>query len=172
MKLNHLKNGYSGYVFMFLKKYAKYLNLEMKIGDIGAGHLRNLKLFYDLGFKKLYALDREKTDNPLNVDLKKFVLQDIEKGIPFPNRFFDVTLCNFVLMFIEDSKREYVLDELMRTTNRFLIIETNPKKYEVKKKTFHKEYNFKEIVKYIEKSSDFELLQVREYYEKITARRK
>jgi hypothetical protein len=172
MRINHLKNGYSDYVFMFLKKYHKQLNRKMKVGDIGAGHLRNLKLFDDLKFKEIYALDREKTDNPLNVNLTKFILQDIENGIPFPDKFLDITLCNYVLMFINKSKQKYVIDELMRVTNKFLIIETHPKKYKVKTKTFHKEYKFKDIVKHIEKNPDFELLQVREFYEKITARRK
>jgi hypothetical protein len=172
MKINHLKNHYSDYVLMFLKKYAKELSTQMKVGDIGAGHLRNLKLFELLKFEKLYALDREETDNPLNVNLKKFVLQDLENGIPFTDRFFDITLCNFVLMFIDRKKQNYVIDELLRVTDKFLIIETCAKKHKVKYKTFHKGYNFKEIVNHIEKNPDFELLQVREFYERLTLRRK
>jgi hypothetical protein len=170
MKINHLKNHYSDYVLMFLKKYAKELSTQMKVGDIGAGHLRNLKLFEILKFKNLYALDREETDNPLNVNLKKFVLQDLENGIPFPDRFLDITLCNFVLMFVE--KQKYVIDELLRVTDKFLIIETYPKKHKTKYMTFHREYDFKEIVNYIEKNPDFELLQVREFHEGLTVRRK
>src|SRR6056297_3772565 len=172
MKINHLKNHYSDYVLMFLKKHAKELTTQMKVGDIGGGHLRNLKLFEILEFKNLYALDREKTDNPLNVNLKKFVLQDLENGIPFQDRFFDITLCNFVLMFIEDSKIEYVLDELMRVTNVFLIIETNKKRHTVKNKTFHKDYEFNHIVNYLKKNPDFEILQVKKSHEKIKIRRK
>jgi uncharacterized protein YozE (UPF0346 family) len=38
--------------------------------------------------------------------------------------------------------------------------------------TFHREYDFKEIVNYIEKNPDFELLQVREFHEGLTVRRK
>ena len=172
MKINHLKNHYSDYVLMFLKKYAKELSIQMKVGDIGAGHLRNLKLFEILKFKKLYALDREETDNPLNVNLKEFVLQDLEDGIPFTDRFFDITLCNFVLMFIDKKKQNYVIDELLRVSDKFLIIETYPKKHKVKNKTFHKRYAFKEIINHIEKNPDFELLQVRKFYERLTARRK
>jgi len=172
MKINHLKNHYSDYVLMFLKKYSKELSTQMKVGDIGAGHLRNLKLFEILKFKKLYALDREETDNPLNVNLKKFVLQDLENGIPFPDRFFDITLCNFVLMFIDKEKQKYVIDELLRVTDKYLIIETYPKKHKVKYKTFHKGYDFKEIANQIEKKPDFQLLQVREFYERLTVRRK
>ena len=172
MHVNHLRNGYSAYVFSFFKKHIKSLDTEMKIGDIGAGHLRNLKLFEELGFKNLYAMDREKTDNPLKVNLKRFVLQALENGIPFPDRFFDITLCNFVLMFIEDSKIEYVLDELMRVTNVFLIIETNKKRHTVKNKTFHKDYDFNHIVNYLKKNPDFEILQVKKSHEKIKIRRK
>ena len=172
LKINHLKNHYSDYVLMFLKKYAKELSTQMKVGDIGAGHLRNLKLFELLKFEKLYALDREETDNPLNVNLKEFVLQDLEDGIPFPDRFLDITLCNFVLMFIDRKKQKYVIDELLRVTDKYLIIETYPKKHRTKYKTFHKGYDFKKIVKHIEKKPDFELLQVREFHEGLTVRRK
>jgi hypothetical protein len=172
MKINHLKNGYSDYVIMFLKKHAKELSLQMRVGDIGAGHLRNLKLFEILKFKNLYALDREETDNPLEVNLSKFVLQDLEDGIPFPDRFFDITLCNFVLMFIDKKKQNFVIDELLRVTDNFLIVETYPKKHRVKHKTFHREYDFKEIVNHIENNPDFEVMQVREFYEKLLVRRK
>ena len=170
MKINHLKNHYSDYVLMFLKKYAKELSTQMKVGDIGAGHLRNLKLFELLKFEKLYAVDREETENPLDINLSEFILQDIENGIPFPDRFLDITLCNFVLMFVE--KQKYVIDELLRVTDKFLIIETYPKKHKTKYMTFHREYDFKEIVNYIEKNPDFELLQVREFHEGLTVRRK
>lgn len=171
MQVNHLRNHYSDYVFMFMKTYINQLDLKMNIGDIGAGHFRNLKLFEELGFENLYAVDREDTDNPLGVILKEFIIQDIEKGIPFPNHFFDIALCNYVLMFINKSTICNVLDELMRVTNDFLLIETYPKKHSTKKNTFYKEYDFLEIVGYIEKNSEFEILQVRKYYQKLIARR-
>ena len=72
MKVNHLRNHYSDYVFMFIKKYINEIDKSMYIGDIGAGHLRNLKLFEELGFNNLFAMDREATDNPLKVKLKQF----------------------------------------------------------------------------------------------------
>ena len=53
---NHLKDGYSDYNLLFLKKYHKELNLTNKILDVGCGHFRNLFLFYQIGFKNLYEL--------------------------------------------------------------------------------------------------------------------
>lgn len=171
MPVNHLRNHYSSYVFTFIKKNIDDLNINMTIGDIGAGHLRNLKLFEELGFKNLYAVDKESTDNPLEVNLKSFVNQDIEISIPFSDRFFDITLCNYVLMFINSQSINQVVDELLRITNEFLIIETNKQKYIKCKTTYFKKYNFIEIVNQIENSPDFELLEVKKYYEKIIARR-
>ena len=49
---------------MFIKNYINELTTGMEIVDIGAGHLRNLKLFQKLGFENLYALDKDYTDNP------------------------------------------------------------------------------------------------------------
>lgn len=170
MKINHLRNYYSDYTFSFLKKYVDELSIDFKVGDIGAGHLRNLKLFEELDFNNLYALDREYTDNPLKVNLKSFILQDIEEGIDFSDRFFDITLCNFVLMFINQRNQSFVLDELMRVSNNFLIIETYPKKYKPKN-TFHKDYNFQDIVEYISKNEDFEILEAGNYYERLLVRR-
>lgn len=144
----------------------------MKVLDVGAGHLRNLKLFDELGFKNLYALDLETTDNPLKVSLKDFKLQDIEKGLPYKDKEFDILLCNYVLMFINPKNIDFVVSELMRVTKGFLIIETNPQKYKDCHHTFFKDYDFDHIAKQIEKNIDFELLQVRKSHEKITAKRK
>lgn len=171
MQINHLRNHYSDYVFMFIKNYIDLLNPNMKIGDIGAGHLRNLKLFEELGFSNLYAIDKELTDNPLEVNLIKFIQQDIELGISLPDKFFDITLCNYVLMFINPLKINCVLEELIRVSNDFLIIETNKQKYKKCKTTHFKEYDFMSIAKYIDNHCDFELLQVRKHYEKLIARR-
>jgi len=171
MQINHLRNYYSKYVFQFVTKYIDDLNLDMKIIDAGAGHLRNLKLLQEFGFKNLYALDKEETDNPLKVDLREFKKCDIEKGIPYTNKSFDIVLCNFVLMFIDPLLINFVIGELLRITKDFLIIETNKQKYKKCNTTHFKNYNFMNIVSEIEKNPDFELIQVRKYHEKIIARR-
>lgn len=172
MQINHLRNHYSDYVFMFIKKNIDHLNRSMKILDVGAGHLRNLKLFEELGFKSLYAIDRELTDNPLSVNLKEFVLKDIQLGIPFSDSFFDITLCNYVLMFIEPDCINKVIDELLRVSNNFLIIETNKQKYKKCKTTNFQDYDFMKIVQHIESHHEFELTQVRKYHEKLIVKRK
>lgn len=171
MQINHLRNYYSRYVFQFVKKYIDELYLDMKIIDIGAGHLRNLKLLQEFGFKNLYALDKEDTDNPLRVNLEDFRKHDIEKGIPYTDEFFNVVLCNYVLMFIDPQNIDFVVRELLRVTKDFLVIETNKQKYKKCNSTHFKDYNFLDIVSEIEKNPSFELLQVRKYHEKIIARR-
>lgn len=171
MQVNHLRNHYSKYLFMFIKRYVDELNVNMKIVDIGAGHFRNMKLFEELGFRNLYALDKENTDNPLKVNLIDFKLQDIEQGISYKNQEFDIVLCNYVLMFINVSKINQVVDNLLRITKGFLIIETYKQKSKVSKNTHYKDYSFMQIVRQIEGDENFELLQVRKYHEKLIARR-
>lgn len=167
---NHLKYGYSDHVFKFISKFHKEFNLDNSIIDVGCGHFRNLKLFSQAGFKKLYGLDKNIYEDYSDVPVS-FKIWDIEKGIPFNDKSFDIVLCNFVLMFIEPRKQKFVVDELMRVTKRFLVIETNPLKKGTKN-TFYKDYNFKDIVNWIESNEKFELVQVRKYQEKLIAKRR
>ena len=53
---NHLKNGYSDYNLLFLKKHVDEIKLSDKILDVGCGYFRNLYLFYKIGFKNLYGI--------------------------------------------------------------------------------------------------------------------
>ncbi|MGK0469366.1 MAG: hypothetical protein ACJAX4_004727, partial [Clostridium sp.] len=39
---NHLRNHYSNYNLLFLKRYFNELNIKDKILDVGTGHFRNL----------------------------------------------------------------------------------------------------------------------------------
>lgn len=166
---NHLRDGYSKFNLLFLKRYIQELNKKSKILDVGTGHYRNLKLFNEIGFNNLFAIDKNIPDpiHKIDVDLK---IKNIENGLPYDTQKFDVVLCNFVLMFIDPLKINFVLDELMRVTNKFLVIETMPM-MKGTKETEYKDYNFNEICKYIASNEDFEILQKRNYYEKLLIRR-
>ena len=165
---NHLKNGYSNYNLLFLKRYSKELNKNNKVLDVGTGHFRNLKLFHEVGFSKLYAIDKNIPDSKFNLRIK-FVLQDIEDGLPYENKEMDIVLCNYVLMFVNKEKINFVLEELMRVSRNYLIIETYPKNCKTQN-TEHKEYNFNSIYEYIKNKDDFEILDKRNC-EKLMARR-
>lgn len=165
---NHLTKGYSDLVFSFLLKYGLELSLNCEVLDVGCGHYRNLKLFQDLGFKNLSGIDRNVSNNPLHININ-FTQGNIERGLPYKDRTFDVVLCNYVLMFIKPSKIKFVIDELLRVCNYYLLIETYPKK---SKGTFYEDYNFEGILKYIKSKSNFEVLKEKSYYEKILIRRK
>lgn len=168
---NHLKKGYSDYVFQFIKKYYRNLNIDSKILDAGAGHYRNLKLFYDLNFKNLYAVDIEQNENLLKVPVK-FIKLNLENGLPFGDKEFDIVLFNFVLMFINPDKQKFVLEELIRVTKGYLLIETNSLKAYTKN-TFYKKYDFYKMVDLIEKNKEVEIIRLKTgSREKITLRRK
>jgi len=99
---NHLRNHYSNYNLLFLKRYFSELNIKYnKILDVETGHFRNLRLFYKMGFKNLWGIDKN-IPEPLacknfRVD---FYRRDIENGLPYQDKTFDIVLCNYVLMLI------------------------------------------------------------------------
>jgi len=169
---NHLRNHYSNYNLLFLKRYFSELNIkDNKILDVGTGHFRNLRLFYEMGFKNLWGIDKNIPEplacKNLRVD---FCRRDIENGLPYQGETFDIVLCNYVLMFIPPKRLNFVLGELLRVSKVFLIIETfkHPDKA---KTTDVNEYDFKDIVKFFENRNDIEILDKKTYYEKILVRR-
>lgn len=169
---NHLRDGYSDYNLLFLKKHHNDLNLDNTILDVGCGHYRNLYLFYQLGFKKLYGIDRlvpDPSEKPKRFNVK-FVKKDIITGLPYENKGFNIVLCNFVLMFIPPKELYEVIEELLRVTKGFCIIETQNQFYKGKKSQIEL-YKFKDIVDYIENKEEFEILDKKIYREKLIIRR-
>lgn len=170
---NHLKTGYSNYNLFFLKHYYQDLNLNNKILDIGCGHYRNLYLFYQLGFKELSGIDIY-LPNPSEKPKKfkvNFIQNDIIQGLPYKGKEFDIVLCNYILMFIPREKLSYVLNEILRVTKVFCIVETQKQFHEAKNSQM-KQYYFKEIIQYIKNNNEFEILHQKVYKEKLILRRK
>lgn len=170
---NHLRNHYSNYNLLFLKRYFNELNIkDNKILDVGTGHFRNLKLFYEVGFKNLWGIDKNIPEPIPSKNFKAdFYKMDIENGLPYQDKMFDVVLCNFVLMFISPTRLNFVLEELLRVSKGFIIIETF-RNSDKPKTTDVKPYDFKDIVKFFENRVDIEILDKKIYYEKILVRRK
>ena len=170
---NHLKEGYSDYNLFFIKHYYKELNLNNKILDVGCGHYRNLYLLYQLGFKNLYGIDRA-IPNPSSKPKRfkvNFINKDVTEGLPCKDKEFDIVLCNYVLMFVGPEHLSYVVQELLRVTKSFCIIETNKPFNEAKNSEF-KLYKFKDIIKCIETNTEFEIVDKKMYKEKFILRRK
>lgn len=170
---NHLKQGYSKYNLFFLKHYYEELNLTNKVLDVGCGHYRNLHLFFMIGFKELYGIDKL-LPNP--VELKKrfkvnFIQKDILEGLPYEDKTFDIVLCNYVLMFIPPQRLSFALKELLRVTKVFCIVETN-KPFNEAKSTEFQQYSFKDIIQYVEDHTEFEIIDKKMYKEKLIIRRK
>lgn len=173
---NHLKAGYSDYNLLFVKRYYKELSLNDKILDIGCGHFRNLYLFKNLGFCNFYGIDKLLPEPSFSIDSDSaffvdFVHQDITEGLKYNEKYFDIVLCNFVLMFMEHKHLENTINDILRVTKGFCIIETQKQFYKSKKSSMV-DYDFKEIVKIIEGNNEFEILDKKIYKEKLIIRRK
>lgn len=169
---NHLRNGYSDYNLLFLKRYHNDLDLSNKILDIGCGHYRNLYLFYQLGFKKLYGIDKlvpDPSEKPKRFKVD-FIKKDIITGLPYEDKDFDITLCNFVLMFIPPKRLYEVVEEILRITKGFCIIETQNQFYKARNSQIV-QYKFKDIINYIENNEEFEIIDKKIYKEKLIIRR-
>lgn len=169
---NHLRDGYSDYNLLFLKRYVNNLNTNYKILDVGCGHYRNLYLFYKIGFKNLYGIDKlvpDPSEKPKNFKVS-FTQGDILEGLPYQDKEFEIVLCNFVLMFIKSECLFQVLDELLRVAGDFCIIETQRQFYKGANSQI-KDYKFKDIIKHIESNGEFEILDKKIYKEKLIIRR-
>ena len=169
---NHLKRGYSTYNLLFLKKFSNDINLNNKILDVGCGHYRNLFFLYKIGFRNLYGVDiliprPVLKDKDFKVEFKN---EDITLGLSYKNKEFNIVLVNFVLMFIPQDKLLFVIAEILRVTNKYVIIETQQQYYKAKN-GFIQPYSFKKIYSYIENSDEFEILDLKIYKEKLIARR-
>lgn len=118
INFSQLTHCYSDFVFYFLRKYKNEINTNMTVLDAGCGHGRNLRLFYSLGFKNLIGLDIIKRQEH---NTFKYIELNLETCKI--DKKYDIVLCNFVLMFIENQIE--VVEKLINSTNKFLIIETN-----------------------------------------------
>lgn len=166
---NHLNSGYSDFVFSSLKKIAGQVTTEhSKIIDVGCGQCRHLKLLKFLGFDKtnLYAIDRIEPKDHKDF---KFFECDIELGIDFPSNYFDLVLANFLLMYINPAKLNFVISELLKITAKYLIIETNVTS---KGTSYMHPYDFKSIVRSIQQQTEFEIFQLQKQSQKILVKRK
>lgn len=165
LRFNHLKRYYSEGVFKFIRKYYKTFNTNMQILDVGCGHGRHLILFKQLGFINLTGVDIVRRNKR---NQYAFIKQDIRKGIPVEDKFSDITICTFVLKFIEPESLEYVISELLRVTKQYLILQTR----QIKTTKYSNKYDILRFFNLIKKNKEFEILEFNKTDEKIVARRK
>ena len=163
-RYNHLKNGYSDFLFQMLYKYRGWLT-KGPVLDVGCGHGRNLALLKTLGFDDLIGIDiLERTGEV--PDYIKFISHDIEKGIPAKDGSSRITLFNYVYMFLKEDAQAYVVKELLRVTKGLLIIETYTPKHDPK---YFYPFDIRDIKNIIDMDESFEIIEFREKTGKLVA---
>ena len=83
--------------------------------EVGCGKakIRNLPGYCGLDFS-IKALQRS--------GLKEFILADITKRIPLPDKTFDVVSCGYVLLHIHPDKIEKAIIEMCRVAKKMVLI--------------------------------------------------
>ena len=153
----------SDYTRFFVKKYVNELNLNNEIIDLGCGKGRNIYYLDKIGFKNITAIDIN-TYSQIDIQKFKFVQADLNKGIPLKNTY-DIILCNFLLMFIDDRKK--LINEIARISSEkaFCVVELNKKDLSNGLK-----YDFKEIITLF--SAQFDIVNLRSRQNKFIAKRR
>jgi SAM-dependent methyltransferase len=144
------------------------LNKNMSVLDVGCGHGRHLNLFYNLGFRNLTGVDIVKRSY-LNKKYKyiKFDIREDFSNESLLQKEYDIVLCNFVLMFISPNQQIKVIDKLLKTTNKYLLIETR----EIGGKYSYSCY-IQNFYYYIKTKREFEIIYYNKNKERLTVKRK
>lgn len=166
-RYNHLKNGYSDFLFQSLYKNRKQLKKGCVI-DVGCGHGRNLTLLKNLGYDHLVGIDILERSGEVP-EYVEFINCNIENGIPIETDAAVLTLFNYVYMFLKEESQLFVIKELLRISSGLLIIETYKPKHDAK---YFYPFKIEDIKKVIDLDSRFVIETYRQKTGKIIARRK
>lgn len=166
-RYNHLKNGYSDFLFQSLYKYRSDLKRGCVV-DVGCGHGRNLALLKELGYEELIGIDILERSGEVP-EYVEFITYNVEDGIPVESDAAVLTLFNYVYMFLKEDAQLFVIEELLRISSGLLIIETYTPKHEPK---YFYPFSVRDIKNVIDADPRFIIETYREKTGKIIARRK
>ena len=102
----------------FLKKIPK----KIKILEVGCNIGNQLNCLYKMGFKNLYGIELQKECLKIIEKKKKFikVVNGSADYLPFKNNSFDLVFTNNVLIHISPKEINNVVDEIYRTTSKWI----------------------------------------------------
>lgn len=153
----------SDYVRFFVKKFLNEINLTDRIIDLGCGKGRNLYYLKKIGFKNLTAIDINEFKE-INKNYINFIKADLKEGIQIKEKF-DIILCNYLLMFIENKKA--LISEINNISEDgcFCVVELNKK---ILKNGLP--YDFKEIINLF--SNEWDIVNIRLKQNKFIAKKR
>ena len=121
----HLKGLRSDYIMFFLKNYYKDFPPDPAVVDLGSGRWRHANLLRYVGFRNVICIDKILfSDKPPGV---KFMLSNLERGIPLKDDSVNILLCCYLMMFI--NGRDFLIKEITRVARKgaYLVLEINEK---------------------------------------------
>lgn len=112
--------------FRLIRTFCRFIIPPMRVLIIGAANPRQVKIFNDRG-DEVYAIDISeyavKKSQELCCKLKNYyVSQGDVRNLNFQNKWFDISLCRYIMEHYDLRTNTKILEELARVTKKFIIV--------------------------------------------------
>ena len=103
-------------------KFLKGINKNKPILEVGCNIGNQLKIFEDIGFKKLFGIDiniKNLKKGKKNINLN--IIESSGFDIPFKDNYFNLVFTNNVLIHIHPKNLDKIFDEIYRVSNKYIF---------------------------------------------------
>ena len=103
-------------------KFLKGINKNKPILEVGCNIGNQLKIFEDIGFKKLFGIDINiKSLKKAKKNINLNIVESSGFDIPFKDNYFNLVFTNNVLIHIHPKNLDKIFDEIYRVSNKYIF---------------------------------------------------
>lgn len=103
-------------------KFLKGINKNKPILEVGCNIGNQLKIFEDIGFKKLFGIDINiKSLKKAKKNINLNIIESSGFDIPFKDNYFNLVFTNNVLIHIHPKNLDKIFDEIYRVSNKYIF---------------------------------------------------
>ena len=103
-------------------KFLKGINKNKPILEVGCNIGNQLKIFEDIGFKKLIGIDINiKSLKKAKKNINLNIIESSGFDIPFKDNYFNLVFTNNVLIHIHPKNLDKIFDEIYRVSNKYIF---------------------------------------------------